>query len=305
MVYSSLSQLTRSQPTVIDVVIDIVKKTKVSIVGAGNVGSALAFCLGSHNYSVELISRNKEQAINRLSKALMVTGLKHPPSLAIRGYPTSFEQTDLVLLCVPDAVIESTCKSLAEKFCGKEIVAHCSGVLESSVLDSAKQRGCPTASAHPFNTFPNLNNSLEVLANDHNSYLYCEGEDAALSTILALFKQLGFTTTIIEAKNKTLYHAACVFACNYLTVLMDMSLQTAQVAKIDQREFFRACQPIIKATLRNLDNQSTKTALSGPLARGDMETVNQHIKVLSSEAPELAKAYQVFADYAAAMLARP
>ena len=282
----------------------MVNKTKVSIVGAGNVGSALAFCLGNENYSVELISRDKEQAINRFSKALAATGLKHPPSLDIRDYPASIEQTDLVLLCVPDSAIESTCESLVEKLCGKEIVAHCSGALDSRILDSAKQRGCLTASAHPFNTFPNLNNSLRVLADEHNSYLYCEGDEAALSMIVAIFKQVGFTTTIIEAKSKILYHAACVFASNYLTVLMDMSLQTAHAANIDQREFLTACQPIIKATLENLDTQPTQTALSGPLARGDMATVNQHIKALSSEAPELVKAYQMFTDYAAAMLAR-
>ena len=283
---------------------NMVNKTKVSILGAGNVGSALALCLGNQNYSVELISRDKDQAINRFSKALMATGLKHPSSLTIRDYPASFEQTDLVLLCVPDSTIESTCESLAEKLCGKEIVAHCSGALDSSILNSAKQRGCLTASAHPFNTFPNLNNSLEVLADEHNSHLYCEGDEAALSMILTIFKQAGFTTTTIEAKSKILYHAACVFASNYLTVLMDMSLQTAQAANIDQREFLLACQPMIKATLGNLDTQPTETALSGPLARGDMATVNQHIKALSTEAPELAKAYQVFADYAAAMLAR-
>jgi len=223
-------------------------KTKVSILGAGNVGSALALCLGNQNYSVELISRDKDQAKNRFAKALAATGLKHPPSLTIRDYPASFVQADLVLLCVPDSAIESTCGSIAEKLCGKEIVAHCSGALDSSILNSAKQRGCLTASAHPFNTFPNINDSLEVLADGHNSYLYCEGNEAALSMILTIFKQVGFTTTIIEAKSKILYHAACVFATNYLTVLMDMSLQTAKAANIDQREFLTACQPVIKAT---------------------------------------------------------
>ena len=279
-------------------------KTKVNILGAGNVGSALALCLANRNYSVALISRDKDQAVNRFSKALVATGLKHPPSLTIRDYPVSFEQTDLVLLCVSDSAIESTCASIAEKLCGKEVVAHCSGALDSSVLSSAKKRGCLTASAHPFNTFPNLNTSLATLADGHNSYLYCEGDEAALSMILNIFNQVGFTAKTIETKNKVLYHAACVFASNYLTVLMDMSLQTAQAANIDQREFLTACQPIIKATLANLDTQPAEIALSGPLARGDMATVNQHIKALSSEAPELAKAYQVFADYAAAMLAR-
>ena len=282
----------------------MINNTTVSIIGAGNVGSALALCLGNQNYSVELISRDLDQAINRFSKALMATGLKHPPSLTIREYPSSFEHTDLVLLCVSDSAIESTCESLAEKFCGREVIAHCSGALDSSVLNGARQRGCLTASAHPFNTFPNLNKSLEVLADGHNSYLYCEGDEAALTMILAIFQQAGFTTRIIDAKSKILYHAACVFASNYLTVLMDMSLQTAKAANIDQHEFLTACQPIIKATLENIDTRSPQTTLSGPLARGDMETVKQHMKALSTEAPELEIAYRVFADYAAAMLAR-
>lgn len=283
---------------------NMVNKTKLSLLGAGNVGCALALCLANHNFPVELISRNSAQARNRFAKALTATNSRHPEGLVIRDYPASFEHTDLLLLCVPDAAIESSCESLADKLTGNEVVAHCSGALDSRVLNSAKQHGCPTASAHPFNTFPNLTNALEVLEAGHNSYLYCEGDETALSTIMPIFEKSGFTTRIIDAKSKTLYHAACVFASNYLTVLMDMSLATAQAAQLDQREFLAACQPIIKATLGNLETQPAETALSGPLARGDMATVNQHIKVLSAEAPELAQAYQVFADYAATMLAR-
>ena len=209
-----------------------------------------------------------------------------------------------MLLCVPDSVIESCCQSFSGLFCGTEIVAHCSGALASDILNSAKQQGCLTASAHPFNTFPNLEASLTVLQNHHNTYLYCEGDTVALSTIQRVFKQIGFNPKSMEAQNKALYHAACVFASNYLTVLMDMSLQTAHAANIDQQDFLEACQPIIKATLLNLENHSTEAALSGPLARGDLKTVNQHIAALSSESPDLAKAYGLFADYAVTMLER-
>ncbi|MEM7565165.1 MAG: DUF2520 domain-containing protein [Pseudomonadota bacterium] len=276
----------------------------VSLIGAGNVGSALAFCLGNQGYQVSLFSRDTAQAVNRFANALEVTGLKNPANLVIRDYPASFEQSDLVLFCVPDSAIEQTCDALAEKFCGKEVVAHCSGALDSSVLNSAKKRGCLVASAHPYNTFPNLHNSLQVLADGHNSYLFCEGDDAALSIIMKIFQNLGFITKSIEADRKVMYHTACVFASNYLTLLMDMSMQTAKAANIDQQEFLTACQPIIRATLGNLETQSTKAALSGPLARGDMATVKQHIDALSTEAPELEKAYRVFADYAASLLAR-
>ena len=282
----------------------MINKTKVGVVGAGNVGCALALCLANHGYLIELISRDPQRTINRFSMALAANGFNQPANLNIRDHPSSFGDIDILLLCVPDSAIEATCQSLSEKLCGNEIVVHCSGALDSSILVSAKQRGCSTASAHPLNTFPNLSASLTTLRNGHNSYLYCEGDEAALSMIQTVFTQVGFNTKTIQAENKVLYHAACVFASNYLTVLMDMSLQTAQAANIDHKEFLQASQPIVKATLTHLEHYSTAAALSGPLARGDMQTVEQHIKSLSDEAPELSKAYQVFADYAVTMLKR-
>ena len=280
------------------------KETKISIVGAGNVGAALAFRFANQGYCVELISRNPAKARTHLSDALAQRELTQPSNLTILDYPQSFHLSNLVLLCVPDRAIATTAHLLADRFCGAEVVAHCSGLLDRTALDSIKLAGCVTASAHPLNTFPNLCAALDLLHNEHASYLYCEGDSSALRLIHALFQDIGFNTQTIDAKNKVLYHTACVFACNYLTVLMDMSLQTAQAAGIDQQDFFRACQPIIKATLENLDSHPPAAALSGPIARGDLQTVNRHIDALSSEAPELAQTYRVFADYATKMLTR-
>ena len=277
---------------------------KVSICGVGQLGSALALCLSRQGHSVELISRDSEQAAKRLSGALATRGIDQPPNLTVREYPTRFDNTDLLLLCVPDFAIESTCELLADRLSGREIVVHCSGSLDHCALNSAKQTGCLTASAHPLNTFPNLEASLDVLSDGHGSYLYCEGDAQALPALRDMFEPAGFGIRTIEAKNKVLYHAACVFASNYLTVLMDMSLQTARAGGIDDREFWQACQPIIRATLENLDHHPPVAALSGPITRGDLATMKRHISALSDAAPQLVDAYQVFADYAVSMLER-
>lgn len=280
------------------------KETTISIVGAGNVGSALAFRFAHQGYRVELVSRKPEQALTRLSNALARRKLVCPPNLIIHDYPLSFHLSSLVLFCVPDRAIELTARLLADRFCGNEVAAHCSGLFDRTVLDDIKRKGCAIASAHPLNTFPNLLAALDLLHNEHSSYLYCEGEASALGLIHTLFKDIGFNPQTIDASSKTLYHAACVFACNYLTVLMDMSLQTAQAAGLEPRDFFRACQPIIKATLENLDSHPPEAALSGPIARGDLQTVNRHIDALLIEAPELAGIYRVFTNYATTMLER-
>ena len=280
-------------------------KSKISIVGAGNVGFALAYAFANLGHAVSLISRNKQDAQERLSEALSAKSLDQPASLSLHEYPEKFEGQHFILLTVPDGKIKSTCEAIADGLSGDEVVLHCSGALDSSLLVSAKAKGCPIASAHPLNTFPNLSAALNALDPDHGTYLYCEGDISATDRIKPLFEDAGFRTADIDASSKTLYHAACVFACNYLTVLMDMSLETAKAADLDPEDFWQACQPIIKATLLNLDRHTTADALSGPVARGDMETVERHLQELHDKAPELAATYQAFTDYAIAMLKRP
>lgn len=275
----------------------------ICIVGAGNVGSALAVGFSNSDFDVQLISRQPKQAEQKLSIVLNQNGVDLPTGLKITDYPVS-KNTSLVIICVPDRAIENICEELSENLCGCEVVTHCSGLLSSSVLKSAKDQGCLTASTHPLNTFPNLDTAITTLSDGHNSYLYCEGDKDALIPIQFAFEKIGFKVETIAAQNKVLYHAACVFVSNYLTVLMDMALQTAESANLDRRAFLDVCKPIVKATLENIDHYSPDKSLSGPLARGDMDTVNQHLQALSAINPDLANAYQVFAEHALKILSR-
>ena len=240
----------------------------IAIVGRGKVGQSLTRLFTSLGLKADNIGRNLAQQTESVALA------------------------DLSIICVDDGSIKTVCEQLSQHFKPSSIVIHCSGALDSSQLDSASLNNCLVASCHPLNTFPNLEVSLQRFSNtSHGSYLYAEGNRQALAQLLPLFTNAGFTTASIERAAKPLYHAACVFACNYLNSLMDISLETAENAGLDRDDFWNSIQPLIQSTLDNISNKGTQNALSGPIARGDSTTVKLHKESLAAYAPSLCDNY--------------
>lgn len=250
-------------------------KPKLVIIGKGKVGQSLAQLMQRAGYQLGIYDRDIEQHLD------------------------SLKQADLVLLTVNDDAITAVCEQLSEHFSENCVVAHCSGSLGSDALAAAQQRGCSVASAHPLNTFPNLASSLKTFSSTkHGTYLYAEGDSAALEIILPVMQNIGFNTVVLESAAKPAYHAACVFACNYLNVLMDLSLSSAQVAGLGRDKFWRAIQPLIESTLHNIDVYGPSDALSGPIARGDTSTVQAHLNALKSSDIDLDLSYRQFGLHA-------
>ena len=240
----------------------------IAIIGRGKVGQSLTQLFKSIGLSVENIGRDSARQIQ------------------------SIKQADLSIICVNDGAIKTVCEQLSNHFKHNSIVIHCSGALDSNELNSAKLNDCLIASCHPLNTFPNLESSIARFSNtSHGSYMYAEGQANALSQLLPLFVTAGFKTTTIERSAKPLYHAACVFACNYLTALMDISLETAENAGLERDDFWNSVQPLIQSTLNNISSNGIENALSGPIARGDANTIAKHQESLAIYDPSLSMHY--------------
>jgi predicted short-subunit dehydrogenase-like oxidoreductase (DUF2520 family) len=242
--------------------------SNIVIIGRGKVGQSLTQLFASLGYTVNNIGRNSSEQIVAVANA------------------------DITLICVNDGSIQTVCQTLANSFKTGSVVAHCSGALDSAILSSAERQGCALASCHPLNTFPSISLALQRFATtEHGSYLYAEGDHAALSILLPLFEHAGFNNTCIDRQAKPLYHAACVFACNYLSSLMDMSLETAAIAGLEKRPFWHSLQPLIQSTLENISANGTAGALSGPIARGDSEIVKSHMNALAEQSESLKISY--------------
>ena len=199
----------------------------------------------------------------------------------------------LVLLTVTDDAIEPLCSQLAEAqaFAAGSIVAHCSGALGSDILSSAKDAcGCQIASMHPLTTFPTAAAAADKFA---GTYCFCEGDAEATETLMSLASDIGGKPMLIKPEGKALYHAAAVMACNYLTALMDAAATLCDAAGIAPAAAIEAMSPLARATLENVTKLGTREALTGPIARGDAQTVARHIEAMSACDEDLQAFYRI------------
>jgi len=88
-----------------------------------------------------------------------------------------------------------------------------------------------------------------------------------------------------------LYHAAACMASNYLVTLMNMVEGIYRHLGMDADEAVRAFWPLVRGTVKNMEDRGTEKSLTGPIARGDSGTIGKHLKVLESKMPELLDVY--------------
>jgi predicted short-subunit dehydrogenase-like oxidoreductase (DUF2520 family) len=203
----------------------------------------------------------------------------------------------MVLLCLPDDIIEKVCSELAQKnkFIKGAIVVHCSGALSSNILSTARECcRCSVASMHPLQTFPTVDAALKMMS---GTYCFYEGDECAIPVIERFAKDIGLRPIQISSTSKTLYHAAAVMACNYFVALMDSAIVFAEKAGIDRTIAWSALEPLVATTLNNITRMGTADSLTGPIARGDVKTVCRHLQELALTPGHLASVYRTMGLY--------
>jgi predicted short-subunit dehydrogenase-like oxidoreductase (DUF2520 family) len=259
--------------------------TNFAIVGPGDLGLALAKCLVKHKANVLLTGRNLPEA-TRQAEELGLDGRVQPML-------NSVIDADIVLLTVPDKDIESLCKTLSINFKQGAVVTHFSGLLDHTVLKSAKRKaGVHICSLHPMNVFSSLEETLKLFSNRlHGTHLYGEGEKEALAISGDIFKQIGFFPVQISTKAKIKYHAATIMAHDYLTVLVEACMSTAESAGISRQTFWRSLQPMVKGTLISIGEHGPEYTLNGPISMGDTQTIEKHLDELADVVSSLPRIY--------------
>ncbi len=261
----------------------------IVIIGAGNLGTSLAHAWSNNGMHVTLTNKDQESQRRALTQ--------NPDQAS--------QSVDCVLLTVQDSNIKAACDAISPWLPTDAIVCHCSGALGTDVLKSAEQAGCRIASVHPLNTFPSIESGKALLANtSHQSYCFISADDNTSEPLGTLFSKIGFVPAKLDAKNKVAYHAACVFASNYLTSLTEASLLVAEEAGLDRDLYIKAIQPLMLTTLNNIANNGTTASLSGPIARGDLDTITQHLNALSNTPQQVQDAYLILGQQAVQLAAQ-
>ena len=244
----------------------------IAIIGPGNVGTTLAILAARNGYQVCIGARNSEQA--NIIAEKVGHGCKGG------NIPHIIKKADFVLLTVSDDAIQSVCEELSAQsaFAENAVVVHCSGALDSDVLNSAiKTANCATASMHPLQSFPDAESALNSM---NNVCCYYEGDSAALEKVKDFINDIGLMPVLIEKHAKTLYHIVGVTACNYLSALMDAALESGELANIDRDTMWQSLFPLVSSTLGNINRNGPSAALTGPIERGDIETIKRHVNSL-------------------------
>jgi len=155
---------------------------------------------------------------------------------------------------------------------------HCSVPLDASPLSAARQRGASLASLHPFKSFANTEHAVKSFS---GTFCALEGDGDAVRVLNKLMSDLGAVVTQIEAADKPLYHAAAVMACGGLTALFDTCHKMLIHTGISPEHANAMLGPFMRATLENNLQLGAKRALTGPVARGDSDTIAMHDECLA------------------------
>lgn len=263
------------------------KKT-LNIVGGGKVGRVLGRLFAAQGVFLLQDVLNRSHASASAAVGFMAAGTPVDSYRQMRA-------ADVTLLAVPDGQIADCCEQLALHglLNAGSTVFHCSGALSSAVLQPAAQLGAAVASAHPVRSFAD---PALVAASFGATYCSLEGSPAALALLAPALAAIGAQLIPIEAGAKTLYHAASVIACNYLVTLLDTALQTYGAAGIDEATARRLAEPLVAETVRNVFRLGPEQALTGPIARGDLETVARQQAALDAWNPQAGALYRTLAD---------
>ncbi len=265
---------------------------RIGFIGAGCVGTAFGMYLAEKGFDLRgYCSRSRASA----EKAARLSG-----SRQYQSERELLDDVDILFITTADGQIKAVCDSLSEKGYLRrgQLIVHMSGALSSAVLRSAREKGCFTYSLHPIQSFAD---SAKALADLPETFFSLEGDAERIGILEDMLRKTGNPFFTIDAEQKVLYHAAtCIFS-NYLTALVEEGLQMFAAAGIRSDVGLKAVLPLICGTIDNIALLGTEKALTGPIARGDVDTVQRHLQSIGRELPNKLVFYKVMSVSALAL----
>lgn len=253
---------------------------KVGFIGAGMVGSALAVRLVDKGYPIVAVSSKSRISAEKLARSI-------PGCRAVEENQTVADLADIIFITTPDNAIGIVAAEVKWRL-GQSVV-HCSGADSTDVLEPARKSGTWVGAFHPLQTFASVQRAVE---NMPGSTFAIEAEEPLLSTLQELATALGGHGIDLKAGDKVIYHAAAVMACNYLVTLVKLATDLWQTFGVPPREATRALLPLLRGTINNIETVGIPGCLTGPVARGDAETIKKHLDALEKTTPGILPTYR-------------
>jgi predicted short-subunit dehydrogenase-like oxidoreductase (DUF2520 family) len=252
----------------------------VGFIGAGTTGTALAVRLAQRGYPVVGVSSRSLSSAEKL--AARIAGCK-----VYSGAQQLADVIELVFITTPDDIISKVAAEL--RWHEGQSIVHCSGAHSVDILETAKTYGTNAGCFHPLQTFASVDQAID---NIPGSMFAIEAGEPLASLLKKMAQDLEGDWVMLKAGDKVLYHAAAVMACNYLVTLVKLSTDLWRTFDVPTAQATKALMPLLRGTLSNIENVGLPNCLTGPIARGDLGTIQRHLESLSKEAPSLLGIYK-------------
>ena len=246
------------------------------IIGPGKVGLALGYALMQAEAvdRLTVYGRRPEPPAHPLftqGMAEYVFGIR-PPEPGVQA----------VFLAVPDDAVSEMAHTLAAQGDPPPECAafHLSGALSTEVLAPLHARGYAIGSFHPLQSIAHPVTGAERLP---GSSVAVTGAPGASAVARRLASSMGCPVINVPEQWRPVYHAAAVTASNYLSPLLDAACRMLEKAGVSYEEALPALLPLVEGTLANIRELGLEASVTGPIARGDVETIDLHLRALDDE----------------------
>ena len=262
----------------------------VGLVGMGRVGTAMAAALQRCGFAV-LVARHAQRFCAR--------DLMNTQEVTVLPLEQLVQEADVIFITTPDGVIGEVAAKIKGMALASQAILHMSGSFTSEILSPLREKGVAIGSLHPLQSFATPE---QAVVNLPGSYFTYEGDVCLVEWVSQLVRDFGGLLKILPSpETKIIYHAGACIASNYLVALAELGMECLQHAGFAGDEAQQALLPLMQGTLNNISRMSLPQALTGPISRGDLGVVADHVKALEHELPEVQSSYCVLAPVLANM----
>lgn len=247
---------------------------RLVIVGPGRAGGSLALAATAAGHEI----------VGVLSRG---TPHDYGPELS---WDVPLPEADLVLVAVRDEAIPDVVERLqpvVESTVG--VVAHLSGFVPVRVLHPLQEKGVSVGGFHPLQTMPDPVNGARAL---EGAYVAIDGDALALDVLTHLAETLGMHPFRILEEDRPAYHAAAAAAANFVVTALAIAEDLFRSAGVDPT----VARPLVERVMTNVYEKGADRALTGPIARGDIETVIGHLEAARQVSKTVGDQFRLMAE---------
>ena len=257
----------------------LTRRTRIGIIGAGNVGKTLAVALMNKGYMVVSTASRTFESAKALARLT-------PGCIAYPDLQGAADAADFVFVTTSDDAIRPVAETV--KWREGQTVVHCSGAASLDVLESVQKYGALPGAFHPLQTFSSVEEAVKALA---GSTFGIEGNEETRKALAGLAEDLGGTPIFLRPEDKALYHATVVMAGGVLNTLIGAVAELWGQFGIERNDALKAITPIMAGTAETLFKNGLPAAGAGPFVRGDVGTIRKHVAAMERQAPHLLDVY--------------